>query len=32
MHTNEIFIENGRFHGKKIAEAISAAAVDIIVT
>src|SRR5579883_2418614 len=23
MHTNEIFIENGRFHGKKIAEAIS---------
>jgi thioredoxin reductase (NADPH) len=22
MHTNEIFIENGRFHGKKIAEAI----------
>ena len=20
MHTNEIFIENGRFHGKKIAE------------
>jgi bacillithiol disulfide reductase len=25
MHTNEIFIENGRFHGKKIAEAIAAA-------
>jgi thioredoxin reductase (NADPH) len=25
MHTNEIFIENGRFHGRKIAEAISAA-------
>jgi thioredoxin reductase (NADPH) len=25
MHTNEIFIENGRFHGKKIAEAIRAA-------
>jgi len=25
MHTNEIFIENGRFHGKKIAEAITAA-------
>jgi thioredoxin reductase (NADPH) len=25
MHTNEIFIENGRFHGKKIAEAIEAA-------
>jgi thioredoxin reductase (NADPH) len=25
VHTNEIFIENGRFHGKKIAEAISAA-------
>ena len=24
MHTNEIFIENGRFHGKKIAEAIAA--------
>jgi thioredoxin reductase (NADPH) len=21
-HTNEIFIENGRFHGKQIAEAI----------
>jgi thioredoxin reductase (NADPH) len=26
MHTNEIFIENGRFHGKKIAEAIAALA------
>jgi thioredoxin reductase (NADPH) len=25
MHTNEIFIENGRFHGAKIAEAISRA-------
>ena len=25
MHTNEIFIENGRFHGKNIAEAIAAA-------
>jgi thioredoxin reductase (NADPH) len=25
MHTNEIFIENGRFHGKKIAQAIAAA-------
>jgi len=25
MHTNEIFIENGRFHGRKIAEAIAAA-------
>jgi thioredoxin reductase (NADPH) len=25
MHTNEIFIENGRFHGKIIAEAIAAA-------
>jgi len=25
MHTNEIFIENGRFHGKRIAEAIAAA-------
>ncbi|HLW75574.1 MAG TPA: YpdA family putative bacillithiol disulfide reductase [Bryobacteraceae bacterium] len=23
MHTNEIFIENGRFHGSKIAEAIA---------
>jgi len=23
MHTNEIFIENGRFHGKLIAEAIA---------
>jgi len=23
MHTNEIFIENGRFHGGKIAEAIA---------
>ncbi len=22
MHTNEIFIENGRFHGRQIAEAI----------
>jgi thioredoxin reductase (NADPH) len=22
VHTNEIFIENGRFHGKLIAEAI----------
>jgi len=26
MHTNEIFIENGRFHGKMIAEAIAAIA------
>jgi len=25
MHTNEIFIENGRFHGQKIAEAIAGA-------
>ncbi len=25
MHTNEIFIENGRFHGRKIAESIAAA-------
>jgi thioredoxin reductase (NADPH) len=25
MHTNEIFIENGRFHGQKIAQAIAAA-------
>ncbi|MGA3026678.1 MAG: YpdA family putative bacillithiol disulfide reductase [Bryobacteraceae bacterium] len=24
MHTNEVFIENGRFHGQKIAEAIAA--------
>src|SRR6185503_8315884 len=24
MHTNEIFIENGRFHGAQIAEAIAA--------
>jgi thioredoxin reductase (NADPH) len=24
MHTNEIFIENGRFHGQKIADAIAA--------
>ncbi len=24
MHTSEIFIENGRFHGKQIAEAIAA--------
>lgn len=24
MHTNEVFIENGRFHGKQIAEAIAA--------
>ncbi|MGE5645987.1 MAG: YpdA family putative bacillithiol disulfide reductase [Acidobacteriota bacterium] len=23
MHTNEVFIENGRFHGKKIADAIA---------
>ena len=23
MHTNEIFIENGRFHGKQIAEDIA---------
>jgi thioredoxin reductase (NADPH) len=23
MHTNEIFIENGRFHGQKISEAIA---------
>jgi thioredoxin reductase (NADPH) len=27
MHTNEIFIENGRFHGKKIADAIASALV-----
>jgi thioredoxin reductase (NADPH) len=25
MHTNEVFIENGRFHGKQIARAIAAA-------
>jgi hypothetical protein len=24
MHTNEIFIENGRFHGRQIAQAIQA--------
>jgi len=24
MHTNEIFIENGRFHGKMIAQSIAA--------
>jgi thioredoxin reductase (NADPH) len=24
VHTNEIFIENGRFHGKQIATAIAA--------
>jgi hypothetical protein len=24
MHTNEIFIENGRFHGKQIAGSIAA--------
>jgi thioredoxin reductase (NADPH) len=24
MHTNEIFIENGRHHGKQIAEAVAA--------
>jgi thioredoxin reductase (NADPH) len=23
MHTNEIFIENGRFHGKSIAESVA---------
>ena len=27
MKTNEIFIENGRFHGRQIAEAIAAATV-----
>jgi len=27
MHTNEIFIENGRFHGKLIAEAIAGGSV-----
>ncbi len=25
MHTNEVFIENGRFHGQKIAEGVAAA-------
>ena len=25
MHTNEIFIENGRFHGRQIANAIQRA-------
>ena len=29
MHTNEIFIENGRFHGRKIAEAIAA---DVLIS
>lgn len=28
MHTNEIFIENGRFHGKQIAESIAARIFD----
>jgi thioredoxin reductase (NADPH) len=28
MHTNEIFIENGRFHGKQIAESIAARILD----
>jgi thioredoxin reductase (NADPH) len=28
MHTNEIFIENGRFHGRQIAEAIAAQLAD----
>lgn len=28
MHTNEIFIENGRFHGKSIAAAIAASITD----
>ena len=28
MHTNEIFIENGRFHGKIIAEAIARESYD----
>jgi len=23
MHTNEIFIENGRFHGRQIADSIA---------
>ena len=23
MHTNEIFIENGRFHGKQIADSVA---------
>jgi thioredoxin reductase (NADPH) len=26
MHTNEIFIENGRFHGRQIAAAIARSA------
>ncbi len=30
MHTNEIFIENGRFHGKKIAEAIAESLAHLI--
>ena len=29
MHTNEIFIENGRFHGLKIAESIASAVTKI---
>jgi thioredoxin reductase (NADPH) len=29
MHTNEIFIENGRFHGKLIADAIAAKLVNL---
>jgi len=28
MHTNEIFIENGRFHGQAIAKSIAAAVLD----
>ncbi len=29
MHTNEVFIENGRFHGAQIAEAIERAALQV---
>ena len=28
MHTNEIFIENGRFHGQSIAKAIASQLAD----
>jgi thioredoxin reductase (NADPH) len=30
MHTNEIFIENGRFHGKSIAESIAAKLTEVL--
>jgi hypothetical protein len=28
MHTSEIFIENGRFHGRQIVQAITGVAPD----